>query len=192
MLDAARELFAERGYEETTTRQIADRAGVLEHLLYRNFGSKAGLFDAAVVGPLSELVADYARSWDRDRGSSTPEERISAFVSGLYELASANRTLLLAALARGPSHRNGTDDVLDHMAKTLHDLESINAIGNYPDLDPPATMAAVAGMIFGVALLPDMLFPQELRRPSQERLTKEMTKFIVSRLDTSVAVPPKP
>jgi AcrR family transcriptional regulator len=114
MLDAARELFAERGFEEATTRQIADRAGVLEHLLYRNFGSKAGLFDAAVVGPLSELAAGYARSWDRESRSSTVEERIGTFVSGLFDLASANRMLLLTALARGPSQRDDGDDVIDH------------------------------------------------------------------------------
>ena len=49
LLDAARTLFARQDYRSTTTREIADTAGVLEHLLFRQFGSKAALFNEAVV-----------------------------------------------------------------------------------------------------------------------------------------------
>jgi AcrR family transcriptional regulator len=48
LVDAARNLFAERGYAATTTRAIADRAGVNEVTLFRRFGSKAGVLHAIV------------------------------------------------------------------------------------------------------------------------------------------------
>ena len=183
VLNAARELFAEQGYEDTTTRQIAHKAGVLEHLIFRNFTNKAGLFDAAVVTPLAELVAGYATKWDQDRGNSTPEERIADFVEGLFELARSNRTLLLAVLARSEGGQSGVDELLDHIAATLHGLEGIEAIDEYPDLDPPATMAAVTGMVVGVALFDKALFPSSTRKPSRQRLITEMTKIISARLD---------
>ncbi|MFB6437098.1 TetR/AcrR family transcriptional regulator [Streptomyces sp. NPDC056411] len=44
LLDAASELFAERGYERTTVRDIAARAGANQALLFRYFGSKKALF----------------------------------------------------------------------------------------------------------------------------------------------------
>ncbi|MFF2807360.1 TetR family transcriptional regulator [Streptomyces sp. NPDC058000] len=44
LLDAASELFAERGYERATVRDIAARAGVNQALLFRYFGSKKALF----------------------------------------------------------------------------------------------------------------------------------------------------
>ncbi|GGN30802.1 TetR family transcriptional regulator [Streptomyces kronopolitis] len=44
LLDAASELFAERGYERATVRDIADRAGANQALLFRYFGSKKALF----------------------------------------------------------------------------------------------------------------------------------------------------
>ncbi|MFK0290185.1 TetR family transcriptional regulator [Streptomyces sp. NPDC090442] len=44
LLDAASELFAERGYERATVRDIASRAGVNQALLFRYFGSKKALF----------------------------------------------------------------------------------------------------------------------------------------------------
>jgi AcrR family transcriptional regulator len=46
---AAQELFAERGYERATVREIAARAGVNQALLYRYFGSKDELFQAAIT-----------------------------------------------------------------------------------------------------------------------------------------------
>ncbi|MGW1738395.1 TetR/AcrR family transcriptional regulator [Nocardia sp. NPDC001965] len=46
ILDAARELFAARGYIETTIRAIAQRAGIDPALVMQHFGSKTALFDA--------------------------------------------------------------------------------------------------------------------------------------------------
>jgi len=46
IIDAAAELFGERGYANTTTRAIAERAGVNEVTLFRKFGSKRGILEA--------------------------------------------------------------------------------------------------------------------------------------------------
>jgi AcrR family transcriptional regulator len=43
LLDAARLLFAEKGYEHTTSAEIAQAAGVTERTLFRHFPSKADL-----------------------------------------------------------------------------------------------------------------------------------------------------
>ncbi|MCW2601596.1 MAG: hypothetical protein JWM02_3425 [Frankiales bacterium] len=48
LLTAAAALFAERGYERTTTRDLAERAGVDAALIARYFGSKVGLYLAAL------------------------------------------------------------------------------------------------------------------------------------------------
>ncbi|MCI2416294.1 TetR family transcriptional regulator [Saccharopolyspora sp. K220] len=44
LLQAASELFAERGFNATTVRDVAARAGVNQALLFRYFGSKQELF----------------------------------------------------------------------------------------------------------------------------------------------------
>jgi AcrR family transcriptional regulator len=46
ILRAAREIFARKGPHGTTTREIADRAGVNEATLFRHFGNKRALLDA--------------------------------------------------------------------------------------------------------------------------------------------------
>ncbi len=49
LLQAAQELFGQRGFERTTTRDIGERAGVDAALIARYFGSKADLYFAAVA-----------------------------------------------------------------------------------------------------------------------------------------------
>jgi AcrR family transcriptional regulator len=49
LLQAAQELFGQRGFERTTIRDIGERAGVDPALIARYFGSKADLYIAAVV-----------------------------------------------------------------------------------------------------------------------------------------------
>ncbi|GAA2776441.1 TetR family transcriptional regulator [Saccharopolyspora taberi] len=57
LLRAAAELFAERGFEQTTVREVAARAGVNQALLFRYFGSKQELF-AEVLGIGSDSVLE--------------------------------------------------------------------------------------------------------------------------------------
>ncbi len=75
ILAAARELFERNGTRGTTTREVAERAGVNEATLFRHFGSKRALLDAmreqacgseefrAVLSGLSgsDLAADLRR-----------------------------------------------------------------------------------------------------------------------------------
>jgi AcrR family transcriptional regulator len=51
ILDAARQLFAERGYARTTVRDIAEAAGVSAQTVYDSIGSKQ-----AVVAQLNDLL----------------------------------------------------------------------------------------------------------------------------------------
>lgn len=48
LLVAAQELFADRGYDRTTVRDLGERAGVDPSLIARHFGGKAGLYLAAL------------------------------------------------------------------------------------------------------------------------------------------------
>ena len=84
ILDAARRLFAERGYVGTSMRAIATEAGVDAALIVHFFGSKAGLLGEAIEWPFDpeeemgrivargrrrmgeELARLVVRTWDRE------------------------------------------------------------------------------------------------------------------------------
>ncbi|MGH2894835.1 MAG: TetR/AcrR family transcriptional regulator, partial [Solirubrobacteraceae bacterium] len=80
ILDAARNAFAGRGYEQTTIRAVAAEAGIDASMVMRYFGSKAGLFAAAATIDLDPpdlasaaprrrgevLVRHFVDRWERD------------------------------------------------------------------------------------------------------------------------------
>jgi AcrR family transcriptional regulator len=71
ILAATRALLAAKGRRGTTTREIADQAGVNEATLFRHFGSKDALIDACVEQycstiALEELLASLDGDLERD------------------------------------------------------------------------------------------------------------------------------
>ena len=61
LLQAALKLFAAKGYEATTTREIASAASCAEGLIHRYFSGKAGLLTALIEYHFSQEVADLGR-----------------------------------------------------------------------------------------------------------------------------------
>jgi AcrR family transcriptional regulator len=68
LLAAGRKLFATRGYEATTTREIAAEAGCAEGLIHRYFQGKAGLLLALIRSHIGEEVADLTEGLRRASG----------------------------------------------------------------------------------------------------------------------------
>ncbi|MEU3560691.1 helix-turn-helix domain-containing protein [Kitasatospora sp. NPDC006786] len=68
LVRAATELFAERGFERTTIREIGDRAGVDPALIARYFGGKTQLYLAAVQMELGDTAPADLLEEDRLRG----------------------------------------------------------------------------------------------------------------------------
>ncbi len=60
ILHTALRLFAEQGYDRTPTSQIAREAGVSEGLIFRHYGSKAGLLAAIIRAGVTQVDASMA------------------------------------------------------------------------------------------------------------------------------------
>jgi len=179
LLEAARELFLSLGYEATYTKDIAAKAGVAEKVLYSNFTSKAGIFDAAFTEPFAQLTDRYIAEWQANDAATTTEERIGGFVTSLFELAHRNRAVLRSVLGRQTTDgRDGGPGIIHHVARAIDSLKRIDQ-APVPGVDQDAARIAVAGMVFGVVLLDDMLTPPGQRRPGRKRLETEMTNLVL-------------
>lgn len=181
LVAAASELFAAKGFDATTTKEICALSGVSEPVLFSNFGSKAGLFEAAVVAPFAEVVLRYEASWRQQ--ALTPEARVEGFVRELFDLARANKVLLLSSmLRRNINGRSPDGDILDHVADSFQAMQKTPELQDRAaefGIDTPVSIAASAGMVIGVAILDDMLFPTGARRPGRTRLITELTNMIL-------------
>ncbi len=156
LLDAARDLFARQDYRSTTTREIAEKAGVAEHLLFRQFGSKAALFREALVVPFTSFVDDFHQTWRSVVPEETDEDELAEqFIGALYDLIVEHRGLVMTLL---------TSDALseDELAETgIADIDRALAVlgrigaegvdirgmgSNRHELAAWSTVAMVAGM----------------------------------------------
>ena len=170
---AAKELFEERGYGETTIDQIADRADVATRTLFRYFASKEALLFADFDEWRGQLVADLeSRPHDEaplcsvaialtravaraeelrpqiDRAMRLAEEHeaVAAYKRGVAQAESAN------AVAQFIASRLGVDPAVDVRPEAWAAM-MIGAFGttmrscqlpNTPfDGDPVATLAAL-------------------------------------------------
>ena len=59
LLAIAADLFAERGYNATTVRDIADAAGILSGSLYHHFSSKQSMIDAILSTFIERTITSY-------------------------------------------------------------------------------------------------------------------------------------
>ncbi|PZG99983.1 TetR/AcrR family transcriptional regulator [Streptomyces sp. NTH33] len=116
LLRAAGELFSERGFERTTTRDIGERAGVDPALIARYFGGKTQLYVAALQAERGDTVTadllDINRLLDvferADRRGIVPLVRVA--VQPLSDPAAQDAAL--AAL-----HKRLVDPLCEHFAR---------------------------------------------------------------------------
>ncbi len=87
LLAIAGKLFAERGFKNTTVRDIADAAGILSGSLYHHFDSKESMVDELLSSFQSELFATY----DKILGSGLDARgKIEAVVLASFEAIDAH------------------------------------------------------------------------------------------------------
>src|SRR5262249_38641998 len=86
--DAFRDVFADKGFDGTTTRELAKAAGISEALLYKHFPSKESLYaailDACVKAP---TFAEFQRSLSLDPSTSTLVLMVALVVSRFIKVS---------------------------------------------------------------------------------------------------------
>ena len=97
VLDAARGLFAERGYDAATIRDIAKGAGMSTGAVFANFQDKAELFETVLADELGELLNAIQTGAPKD-GAVT--ERLTSALAAGYHRSLDHLPLMQAMIAR--------------------------------------------------------------------------------------------
>jgi AcrR family transcriptional regulator len=103
ILDAALELFRERGFAETTMRDVAAAAGVATGAAYYYYRSKEDLVMAFYVRTDQEAAEQFAEALAR---SKKLEKRIKGLIEAKFAQFSEHRALLTTLLKAGVDPRD--------------------------------------------------------------------------------------
>jgi AcrR family transcriptional regulator len=146
ILRAAAEVFAEKGYAASTTRELAAAAGVNEVTLFRHFGSKSNLLTAVIdeFSALPDISATLAGGFTGDYRQDLT--RIgTAFMVSILERQEAMRLMLCEA--------SEVREVMAEIPRRLRQmltayLGQLIEAGQVRDLDPELMAQAFLGMFF--------------------------------------------
>jgi AcrR family transcriptional regulator len=141
ILVAARQLLVEKGYDATTIRAVASVAGIDPSMVMRYYGSKEGLFSAALE---VDLQLPKAADCPRERAGEILARHLIRRWEG--ELADE---LVLLLLRSASTNSIARDRVLEVFRGQV--LDFVREItGNAPDTITRATM--IGTQVLGVAL----------------------------------------
>ncbi|HEX2644151.1 MAG TPA: TetR family transcriptional regulator [Thermoanaerobaculia bacterium] len=169
LLQAARVLFAQQGYENTTTSAISRRAGTSESQLIKHFGSKEGLLEAIfdqgwkrMEGGLREVLSREGRPVDRLHA-------VTGLLIDAFERDPELRTLMLLEGRRIRRHGHmviltrGFLKLVGVVDEVLREMREAGQIR--PDLSVDAVRSALIGAIEG--LLRDQLLAERGSYPAR-------------------------
>jgi AcrR family transcriptional regulator len=94
LIDVARTLFAERGFEGTSVEEVASRAEVSKPVVYEHFGGKEGLYAVVVDREVRHLLALMRSSLTSGRARELLEQAAFALLDYIEQSSDGFRILV--------------------------------------------------------------------------------------------------
>ncbi|MBB3748390.1 AcrR family transcriptional regulator [Mycolicibacterium sp. BK634] len=182
ILSAARAAFGQYGYNATTTKGIALRAGVSEPLIYRHFGTKEALFDAAVLTPFTDFLTRHLTEWQqREPGSRPSLEEAEGLFNDLIGLFLDERDIALPLLAvyhfgdPGGTLKLRLEQAMRGVVTLVEQRSASEAASReYGGVDIPVLARIMVGVCFSLVTFPRLFDMDQLPRT---RFVREMARL---------------
>lgn len=169
LINAALELFSNKGYHGTTMDDIAQKANVAKGTVYYNFPSKAALFAELVVEGINYILNRVELKLNNEEKRSEQIREIINLLIGICFKYDNLAIILFHEL--GNSLDKEVKKVIEaRMKKLVKYIEEIIAYGvkqgEFKKIDPKITAAALLGTINGV-------FSSYIKIPAKQRVENE-------------------
>jgi len=147
--DAARRLFAHKGYAATTLAEVANAAGVAVQTVYAVYGSKAGILDALREAVMAQPEAGHF--YREAMNASAPALRVELFARSIrwrWESSADVTAIFRDAGTADPRIRDGLAATLEQRRRGIRALaERLET-----DLKPGVSVAVAAAILDALTL----------------------------------------
>lgn len=163
LLAAAVEVFAQRGFDGATTKEVATRAGVNEGLIQRYFGGKAGLLQAIVGNMCGERLTACRMA----PPSHNLKTEIATVLRHEIMQANANRDFLRVFIARALVDPDLAATLKAHykdnrMPQLVKRLKHFQADGTLdPAVDLETLAATITTFAFGLGFMQQVVLSED-------------------------------
>lgn len=177
IMKVALKLFSEQGYYPTTTKQIAEKAGVNELTIFRHFGSKSKLFQVTTEHYVVDSKVD---SILKDTENLDFEEAMFLITNRVYKLLIQNTKLYKVQMKLSDNEKDFVKlklarkiiSILEEYFKVLKEKEKIKG-------EPEIMAITLINSLLG-AFTVEVLGDYTVSNIKWERLVEEHTKQFVS------------
>jgi len=179
LIAAAASLFAAKGFNGTTTKEIARAAGVSEALVFKHFPTKRALYTAILaekvtVNELLEAVEESAKKRD--------DRRVFTLIASFRIRPGVDPTLLRLLLFSALEGHELSDIFFGKHHKVFYDhlaayIRTRIDEGAFRDVDPLLAARAFIGMVVHHRLLHE-IFGVPMHRPHDETVTTYVDLFL--------------
>jgi AcrR family transcriptional regulator len=186
ILDAAASLFAEKGYERTPVKEIAERAGIAPGTIYLYFEGKRDLLlsiaDRVIGQAWSETQTQLA-ALDKEAYIATVLQNVSRFVR-------ENQAFLQALIPEIWTDDDLQDQFFNQILAPLFEtgagyLEEQIATGQARPCEVEIVIPAIAGSLIMLPLFHTLAPKQFLVGFSEDDLVEELTRLYLEGLKPS-------
>jgi len=164
LIDAAMAVFAERGYDCATTREIAERATCAEGLIHRYFNGKRGLLLAILESRAARVVEDFVSALpDRDTVEEEVEQILLWHLDTMWERRDFMRVAVSQAAIDSEIGRTINEGIHNARVKlTAEKLRRHRRAGRIrPDVNLEATAQVIANLGFAMGFSFQVSLSQE-------------------------------
>jgi AcrR family transcriptional regulator len=154
-------------------------------MIFRHFGTKANLFNEAVITPVVEFMDNYITDYrSREHGKLSAQQEGTALYTGLFTVLHSERELLLALMAAhqyrelSPEASAQINAAFDRLLALFEEVVATEAEErHFDDFDLRPTVRAMFAMVLSTALHGDWMGLGE--DVSYKRMIDSMTQLSV-------------
>lgn len=175
ILEAAKEIFKEKGFHAATTAEIAKRAKVAEGTIFRHFNTKKELL-FSLLEPFSSLeMSDFFNSITDTENKQT----LRVFLENHLSFVKENLDLFKILLYESQFHPELKDQFIQKVVlKTMEPVEKHfaegAAKGKYRDVDPSIAARAFLGMLTVFVVWQDILQAGNYKKFEENAVIEEV------------------
>jgi len=189
ILQTAARLFADEGFNSTTTRRLAEAAGINEATIYKHFATKEDLFDAVIEHAIYS-IKDLQPPAELLNLPSMTDSQLRKFIieaiERVLERGAADTTVLrLMLYSILQNHRSGEQMLkrfampfISHLADSIR-LRQANGLAR-ADLDPFSCALTVISMAAWFNIVSNVFKPKLLEKIDRRRHVEHIADIFLN------------
>jgi len=179
----AAELFSQKGFRGTTTKEIADHAGVSEAIIFRHFATKDDLYRAILDDKVNQTTERMKENLNEAAGRKDDQAYFGSLAYEMLEFHSKDRTFMRLLLFSALEAHDLSEIFFHSTAREMKNhirryIKQRITDGAFRPIDPAVAARAFVGMVLNQAQVRNIFHDDDLRFSNRQMADRFVDIFL--------------